>query len=843
VEGGYLKPFAKEVNNDQSVFDRFKSYRKSEMQHNTLLFKIVPTFLFLSVLLSWSSPFPSQARLPDKGYSKALEGFSRVACTDEDLFHYNKGLIRGLNYTNKRALAAFARIYCIAAEDLVASLRKLFTTTISFDNLLLLERFVTLPGADVQLSWQFLEKLETLDYLPGRVMTAFELVDVLSAAELLGYVDRIGAMDEPGAWAVKMFVELPGHGRESIASGIDMVEKMGGKQQWATEQCCKVKGMNAYKALEIMAVLPRLSDTDAWNARGLMKQDIDPETAYAWVTYYFSEDQQQKEWLFFSQPPEDKALLLKGLAEASDHLTWKINDLHSITDRRGREISAATLNSGAVSFLDGIWKRLDWKVREKYKTSFYQALNSGKKGSAVVVLRKATGKARVQAALDITTANIYILLSKGSELYDSSFRDILVPTLKERIDKRFGLNLLQFLLDVDPENNHVSDFIISLAQRGKLALFFPEDSKEQKRVLDLVIASAFQDENSLILFSATFMKLLETIGPETRTYLIGEMLAAIREQNTVFTTQLRVILQYYLQYYSEFVGEVDRIRINMMMYEFGAIPLHWYTKTAFTEWKADGLLSSLSVFHDDDDGKQSYLSNCRFLSRQGYRPRLSVSYRLGASTPVNAEIAALLRTYTATPAKTLQKLFRLQTRNPLVLDWVKKVNGIEISHSVFVFQGEEMQQELLKQFLTGGHEMFAQRGHSYWRSEQLTEPIAKLIESGEVTADDLKEKQRFMSLGSCGGIRSYSELAALFDNNVDILATVGTGKAVVNNPYNQFLFETVAEADGELSWDEVSDRSAKIFKQGLGEDYLQPGSLPAILHKIMDQKSIDHGTD
>jgi hypothetical protein len=459
------------------------------------------------------------------------------------------------------------------------------------------------------------------------------------------------------------------------------------------------------------------------------------------------------------------------------------------------------------------------------------------------VLRKATAKARVQAALDITTAHIYILLSKGSELYDSSFRDILVPVLKERIDKRFGLNLLQFLLDVDPENNHVSDFIISLAQRGKLALFFPEDSEEQKKVLDLVIESAFQDENSLILFSATFMKLLETIGPETRTYLIGEMLSAVREQNTVFTLQLRVILQYYIQYYSEFVGDVDRIRINMMMYEYGAVPLHWYTKTAFTEWKADGRLSSLSVFHDDDDGKQSYLSNCRFLSRQGYRPRISVSYGLGSSSQVNAKIAGLLSSYTKTPSKTLQSLFVLQVRNPVVLDWVKKVNGMEISHSVFVFQGDEMQQKLLKQFLTGGHEMFAQRGHSYWRSEQLIEPISKLVESGEVTAQDLKKKQRFMSLGSCGGIRSYSELATLFNNNVDILATVGTGKAVINNPYNEFLFEAVAEAKTDLSWDDISDQSAKIFKQGLGEDYLQPGSLPAILHKIMDQKSIDDDTD
>ncbi len=813
------------------------------MQRNILLFTTLAAVFILSVFFSWSKPSSVQAGIPDKGYGNALEGFSQVACTDEDLFHYTKGLIRALNYTNRRALVAFSRIDCIAAEDLVASLRRLLTTTISFDNVLLLERFVTLHGADVQLSWQFLEKLDALGYLPGRVVTAFELVDVLTAVEFLDYIDRIDAMSEPGSWAVKLFVELPGHSRASIGRGIQMVEGMPGKQQWATEQCCKVKGMNAYKALDIMAVLSGLSDTDAWNARGLMKQDIDPDAVFSWVQYYFNEDQQQKEWLFFSQSPVEKALLLKGLAEASDYLTWKINDLHSVTDLRGREIAAAALTGGSVSSLERIWKRLDWKVREKYKGSFYQALHSGKKGSAVVVLRKATAKARVQAALDVTTANIYILLSKGSELYDSSFRDILVPILKERIDKRFGLNLLQFLLDVDPENNHVSDFIISLAQRGKLAVFFPEDPREQKLVLDLVIESAFQDENSLILFSATFMKLLETIGPETRSYLIGEMLAAIREQNTVFSMQLRVILQYYLEYYSEFVGEVDRIRINMMMYEFGAVPLHWYTKTAFTEWKADGRLSSLSVFHDDDDGRQSFLSNCRFLSRQGYRPRLSVSYHLGSSAAVNGEAAALLRSYVAAPSKILQNLFRLQVRNPLVLDWVKKVNGIEISHSVFVFQGDGMQQRLLKQFLTGGHEMFAQRGHSYWRSEQLTAPISQLLESGELSSEDLQKKQRFMSLGSCGGIRSYSELATLFDNNVDILATVGTGKAVINNPYNEFLFETVAQADGTLSWDEISDRSAKIFKQGLGEDYLQPGSLPAILHKIMDQKSIDHGTD
>jgi len=811
--------------------------RFSKMYFKDNLFPVITSFVFIFL----GVPSLLQASIPDKGYTETLEAFSRVVCEGGELFEYNKGLIRALNYSNKRAFRAFTTIENVTAEELVASMKRLINTHIGFDDLLLLENFVSLEGADIEKSWLLLDKLGALGYSQGRTMTGFGMVDAVTASDLISYIDRVEKMPQPGGWALKAFLLLPGHTRETVARGLALLETMEVKQQWAVEECCKIKGSNAYKALEIMEQLTGLSTTDAWNARGLFKQEVDSETALQWVLYYFSKSQEEQEWLFPSMTPAEKSLLLKSFAASSDHLTWKMNDLHSVTDLWGREISSASLNARSASGLETLWNRLDLKVRDKYRTSFYKALNSGKKGSAIVALRHATGKARVQVAYDSTTANIYILLSKGSDLYDSSFRDILVPILQDRIEAGYQSNLLQFLLAVDPENNHVSDFIISLAQRGKLAVFFPVDPIEQKQVLDLVIESAFQDENSLILFSATFMTLLETIDPNTRTYLISKMLSAIREQNTVFTTQLRVILQYYLEYYSEFVGDVDKIRIQMMMYDYGAIPLQYYAKTAFEEWKSDRRLSSLSVFHNDDDGKQSYLSNCRFLSRQGYRPRLSSSYTLGVPEPVLSRAAALVRSYNVAPGKTLSSMFRMQVKNPLVFDWVKLVNNIEISHSVFLFQGEAIQELLLKQFLLGGHEMFAQRGHSYWRTEQLIDPITKLVKEGKVTRADLMSKQRFMSLGSCGGIRAYSELATLFNNNVDILATVGTGKAVINNPYNKFLFEAVAKSDHTLSWDDLSEQSSKIFKQGLGEDYLQPGSLPAILHKIMDQKSIDHG--
>ena len=87
----------------------------------------------------------------------------------------------------------------------------------------------------------------------------------------------------------------------------------------------------------------------------------------------------------------------------------------------------------------------------------------------------------------------------------------------------FANNLLNFLNATDPGNLLVSNFIVSLAQKGKLTTFFPEDSKEQEQILDLVAQSAFKDENTIILFSATFMHLLEVLEPSARSFLVNRM--------------------------------------------------------------------------------------------------------------------------------------------------------------------------------------------------------------------------------------------------------------------------------------------------------------------------------
>ena len=90
--------------------------------------------------------------------------------------------------------------------------------------------------------------------------------------------------------------------------------------------------------------------------------------------------------------------------------------------------------------------------------------------------------------------------------------------------------------------------------------------------------------------------------------------------------------------------------------------------------------------------------------------------------------------------------------------------------------------------------------------------------------------------GIVTGDLNRSPIPRIFLGHVDILATIGTGLAVINDPYNKSFFEVVAKNSSSISWKDMSLELAFIFQGGHGRDYLQPGSLPAILHKILDEE-------
>ena len=84
---------------------------------------------------------------------------------------------------------------------------------------------------------------------------------------------------------------------------------------------------------------------------------------------------------------------------------------------------------------------------------------------------------------------------------------------------------------------------------------------------------------------------------------------AITEPNSTFSSQLRVILQYYNQKHPELLSAADRKLIDDIISRYGPLDLSQWTATDFSRWKQDGKLSSLSIFQNDDDGKISVSDN------------------------------------------------------------------------------------------------------------------------------------------------------------------------------------------------------------------------------------------
>jgi len=303
-----------------------------------------------------------------------------------------------------------------------------------------------------------------------------------------------------------------------------------------------------------------------------------------------------------------------------------------------------------------------------------------------------------------------------------------------------------------------------------------------------------------------------------------------------------VILQYYLEEFPQLLNPEDRSRITDLIARHGAVNLLKYLATPFAQWKEDGILASLSVFHPDDDGRDSFRSNARILMDSGYDLMFSEQFTIVPMTEQEKkEVGKLIGAARAKPGGGLGRLFSAMQQRRFAVSLTRTVNGLTISHAAHVYSEEKNQELLLERFVLSGAEMLAQRGHSYWRSEQITEPLDKLKELGRLSDGHLKAKQRFLSLGSCGGVKAYTRLNQMFLGHVDILATIGSGLAVINDPYNKNFFEVVARNPSSITWKDMERNLAFIFKGGHGRDYLQPGSLPAILHKILDEEKTHAG--
>ncbi len=795
----------------------------------------------LLVLLSALSPAGATAsdKLTDASARKTFRIYRRIPCLRQKQLEYGRDIIKGLEYNSQRIFRKICLLPGINFDTANQAWITLLTVHLTYEQVQAFEQWSDLAGVDVPLSLQALADIEKLSYEASRAFRSFlELADI-SPRQALRTIPLLNGLKSVNKRAVQGLLTIRDIDGIKALDGIIAVAGLIDHQARAADSYARIKDMNTETMFDTLPLLKQLRQEDAWNAHNLFRQkDMDRIDGWLWIIRYFALPPMVQEAQYYRQDDEHKKALLQAFYDGGEELIWKINNLHAITNRFGFEISEAELKTWSKKQLYARFQKLSRQVQFTFGKKFYPAMARGNKTTMISILRRATAADRVQTARDLSSANIYALLSQGSELYDSSFRDILVPILKKRMDENHHGDLLAFMRAIDPGNMLAASFIVSLAQKGKLTTFFPEDDVRQKKILDLVAASAFKNEDSILLFSATFVHLLKILQPDARTYLIDKMSQDADRDSSTFSRLISVILQFYMQEYPELLSSRDRVLITRLIIRKGAIDLAKYQQTPFKEWKEDGRLGSISIFHPDDDGRKSFLSNGHMLMRSGYRLGLCEQYTLDPTSPQKRrQYRRIVEEARRNPGPGLPRLFSAMHTMHFATAFTKTIHGITIRHALHVYVDEQDQQRLLARFFKGGDEMIAQRGHSYWRSEQLTDPLVKLLREQLLTDADIDGKQRFLSLGSCGGVKAYTRMTRLFRGHVDILATIGTGMAIINDPYNKNILEVIAKNPATISWKGVADKLSFIFKGGRGQDYLQPGSLTAILHKIIDEEN------
>ncbi len=786
--------------------------------------------LVLAALLILASPYASalcaSAHMDEVSSRQTVSVYQNIHGLTRQQIEYGTSTIRKMHYNGQRILRKICALPDINSEQARAVLEILGRERFTFEQVQAFEALSNLDSLDTKLALAGLTAVKSLTYESSRSWRSYLGMQGGSAQQALSTIPLLNNLDDVNNRAAQAIFAVRGMTVNLALKGMPTLMRLKNNQAKAAEAFAKIADMDTETLLDGMELIQKLRQDDAWNARCLFtNKSLAGKDAWNWLVSYFALPADIQETQYDKLDSRQKSILLQGLYDGGTELIWKINNLHAVTDQYGYELSEATLNSYSIKRLQAKFEQLPSQVKSRFGGQFYGA----GKGQAIGLLKQATSAGRVQTARNLTTADAYAIMAQGSELYDSSFREVMVPVIQSRISGKHQGDLLAFLRAVDPENRFVSDFIVSCAQKGKLTVFFPADGSKQKEILKLVARSAFRDEDSILLFSATLTPLLNVLEPDARTFLITLMVQQSEAENRGFSKLINVILQYYLQTYPELLAPADRMLINRLIVRHGAVNLEQYQLTPFGEWKEDGRIGSVSMFHPDDDGRQSFVSNANLLLKSGYHLVPSQQYTLALMSPAFEQE---IRRWSSAG---LPSLFQAMRDRHFAVAFVKKVGNVTIHHTQFVYSDKEHQMEMLNRFIHSRDEMLAQRGHSYWRTEQIVEPLTQLIEENKISESDLRGKQRFLSLGSCGGVKVYTQLTRLFSGSVDILATIGTGLAMVNDPYNKKFFEIIAENPSSISWKTVAQKSASIFQNGRGQDYLQPGSLTAILHKILDE--------
>jgi hypothetical protein len=797
--------------------------------------------VLLVVLLSFCLvfPVPGWSQLSEASLAKSVQALRNLTGIRDAELLAARDRLREMGYTENRIFQALARLPHASSAQVPVFLDVASRYgNLRFSYVPLFDRFVALTGVRLADCRRLLVLLEETSFMQEQALTPLVGTQIASGEQFLRIVSKTLALTDTGLWAANGLFGQAGLSAPIADQALDLLAGMTNEQQRTAERYLRRHALELRRILSDLRGVGHLDGSNIFNFRALCtNENILAGELSQWLFGFFLLPLAEQQNVLQLMAGQKRKILLEAYQHAAVPIIWQINNLHSVTDPFGQEIGTTSLTKMSSDSLAELFSHLPEKARLPYAKGFNQSLTAGRRSAAIAELRAATAAARRYTGEELTDVNLYVLLANGGEFYTSSFREIVAPILLARIKRDFQGQLLDFLRMTDADGRYVSDFVTNLAQKGMLVDYLPRGGDEQGRIVDLVADSALADESSLILFSATFANLLQTFVPEVRERLIEHLLQAAVNDDQHFSRQVRVILQYYFHTFPKLLSSEARDKIAVLLATLGEIDLQEYILTPFGEWRDDGRLASISTFAGDDDGWSSYVSYSRDLLSNGYSPAVSERYRLAAvDMEKEEEVARTVGSLRKSPTSSISTLFSFAIRQPLVIEWRKNVHGITISHGLYVFIDADHQQRLLEIFLREGDEMFAQRGHSYYRNSQLLSPLRTLLKEGKIDIELLGSKRRFVSLGSCGGIKAYSRINGIFQNNVDIFGTVGTGTAVVNNSFNRRLLEIGALPQPPRTWQQVEAQLGGDFGEGQASgEYIVPGSLPAILHKMSKQ--------
>jgi len=793
--------------------------------------------IIVSVIARDGATTPLSARpleLEQSSWRQTVSLYQRNGCLTSEQIEYGKEVLKGLSYNDLRIFRVFCRLPALDFEQYQQVWSLLIRHQFSYEQVLSFELLSTLDDADFPLLLKALPAIHELNYEQGVSFRGFLQLPDMRAGYGLHLIPVLQGFSTLQQLGLQALISVNGMTAATVTDLFLELQQFTDQQAMVLEAFCHLDAVTPEDITLAFPLIAQLKKRDGWNAQAFFSTvPLTAAKAWSWLVQYFAVQHDVQERQFYTFTQSQKAELLRGLYAGGEQLSQEINNLHGITDRFGMELSAATLSSMSAKNLSTLLYRLPLPIRAQYGGTFNTQLRQNHRQEALATLRQATRSARRYICQSLTTANIYALLARGSELYDSSFRDYLVPELKSRLEQRFNNNLLTLLNALDPSNLLIADFIAGCAQKGKLAVFFPTTEIQQRELLDLVAGSAFNDEESILGFSASLLPLFQVLTPGARSYFIQQIISAAyaADKTASFSVNyLSAILQYYLAHHKELLSAQDSNTIRTLVNDFGPISFAAYQQTPFAQWKEDHQLTALSLFHPDDDGLSSFFSFCFYLLKKGYTLKPYFHY-LPPAENVQDQMAKQLGVNTKESVD-LEQLFWFLHKNRTQVAFTRTINNITITHVLSVYSTKLTQQKLLKAFLESKHEMLIQRGHSYWRDQQIITPLVQLKEQNQMDPQLLGSKQRFVSLGSCGGVKTYSQLNNLFSGTIDIFATIGTGLTHINTPYNAFLLEFVAQTENASSWEVVAEKSAFLFASERGQDYIHPGSLTACLHKM-----------